>query len=64
VIGMPAPPGPRQDKRIRAGPRSARDGGRSELGGTNVARDPHAGHASNHLCYLDVATAFCSPATT
>jgi len=55
VIGMPAPPGPRQDSGFAPG-RVPRDGEALELGGTTLRAIHTPGHASNHLCYLDVAS--------
>jgi glyoxylase-like metal-dependent hydrolase (beta-lactamase superfamily II) len=55
VIGMPAPAGPRQDERF-APDLVPRDGEALDLGGTTLRAIHTPGHASNHLCYLDVST--------
>jgi glyoxylase-like metal-dependent hydrolase (beta-lactamase superfamily II)/8-oxo-dGTP pyrophosphatase MutT (NUDIX family) len=51
VIGMPPPPGPRQDETF-APHRVLRDGEAVELGGVTLTPIHTPGHASNHLCFL------------
>lgn len=50
VVGMPPPPGPRQDETF-APRRVPRDGEALELGGIMLTAIHTPGHASNHLCF-------------
>jgi glyoxylase-like metal-dependent hydrolase (beta-lactamase superfamily II)/8-oxo-dGTP pyrophosphatase MutT (NUDIX family) len=55
VIGLPPPPGPRQDATF-APDRRPRDGERLALGASVLSAIHTPGHASNHVCYRLEAT--------